>query len=283
MLPMGIPRNLISDSALVQEALDLLRGNGGRMTFAEVVDRIFRLANADKRLAASLVSDLIGEDPRFGIEAEHLVATRLENENLPLTHIDFIVFDIEATSERSQPSRIIELGAYRVRDNQIGESLQTLANPGRPLSEFVSALTGVSDQMLRAAPLFGEVARAWLDFAGDAVLVAHSSTFDLALLNREIARVFPGYRMGNDELCTVNLARSVFPDLTSYRLESLARHFGFEMTEPHRGLSDALTTAHVLLRLLTELNGRGARTLSDVHHPETEGKTLRNLRLAVDV
>ena len=57
---MSIPRNLISDSALVQEVLDLLHGNGGRMTFPEIVDRIFRLADADEYVAASVVGDRSG-------------------------------------------------------------------------------------------------------------------------------------------------------------------------------------------------------------------------------
>src|SRR5437016_1982015 len=201
MPSVSTPRNLISDSALVQEVFDLLQRNGGRVTFIELVDRVFRLADTDKHLAASLINDLIGEDPRFAIEGDHLVATKLEIDVLPLAQIDFVVFDIEATSERSQPPRIIELGAYRARGNQIAESFQTLVNPGRRLSKFVSALTGISDQMLSGAPPFPEVARAWLEFAGDSVLVAHNSTFDLPLLNREIGRVFSGFGMGNGELC----------------------------------------------------------------------------------
>jgi len=280
---MSIPRNLISDSALVQEVLDLLHGNGGRMMFPEIVDRIFRLADADEYVAASLVGDLIGEDPRFEIDAQYLVASKLETDGLPLTDIEFVVFDIEATSERSQLPRIIELGAYRVRANQIGESFQTLVNPGRRLTKFVAALTGIRNEMLGDAPVFNEVAQAWLDFAGDAVLVAHNSTFDMPLLNREIARVFPGYRMGNDELCTVNLARSVFPDLHSYRLEFLAEHFGFELTRHHRGLNDALTTARVLLQLLAESTSQGARTLSDIRSLEPVRETRSPLRLALDV
>lgn len=263
---MNTPRNLISDSALVQEVFDLLRANSGSMTFVEIADRVFRLADAGAPLASTLVLDLIGDDPRFGIDGDHLLATELETENRPLAEVDFVVVDIEATSERGQPARIIEIGAYQVSNHRIGESFQTLVNPGRPLSKYISALTQISDEMLTVAPVFGEVARSWLDFAGDAVLVAHNSMFDLPLLNREIARIFPGYRMGNDELCTVNLARRVLPDLRSYRLWNLAEQFGFEMTQRHRGLSDALITAQVLLKLLAELTSRGAGTLADVRN-----------------
>src|SRR5205807_4054671 len=111
---MNIPRNLISDSALVQEVYDLLRENSGRMTFVDIADRIFQLAKADRNTAASLVSDLIGDDPRFIIDDDHLSIKTPPVETLSFNEIDFVVVDIEATSERSQPAGIIEIGAYRV-------------------------------------------------------------------------------------------------------------------------------------------------------------------------
>src|SRR5438067_278825 len=126
---MNIPRNLISDSALVQEVFDLLRENSGRMTFTELADRVFHLTETEKILAVSLVGDLIGEDPRFSIDGDHLSAKNIEIDNLPLNEIDFVVVDIEATSDRARPAKIVEIGAYQVSQNQIKNSFQTLVNP----------------------------------------------------------------------------------------------------------------------------------------------------------
>ncbi|HVS20709.1 MAG TPA: exonuclease domain-containing protein [Pyrinomonadaceae bacterium] len=260
---MDIPRNLISDSALVQEAFELLRENGGQMTFTAIVDSVFRLSHVDKELAASLVGDLVGNDPRFSIDNEQLLASNDESELRPLKEIDFVVLDVEALASKSVPARIIELGAYRVHANQIGDKFETLINPGLPLPRFIAALTGISDEMLKNAARFSEILDAWLDFAGDAILVAHNSTFDLPLLNREIARVFPGYRMRNGELCTVNLARRVLPELHSHNLDSLAEHFGIENTQRHRAAGDAFATSRILLRLLDQLAESGVRTLSE--------------------
>lgn len=271
------PLNLISDSSLVQEIFDLIQERGGRATFAHIAESILRLSNASEDLAAALVNDLILNDPRFKVEGSGLTAKDHEIEDLSLNEIDFVVLDVEATSGKSIPTRIIEIGATRVSSGEIREEFQTLVNPGLPLPRFISALTGITDEMLSTAPPFSDIAEPWLKFAGQSVLVAHNSNFDLNLLNQEIARVFPGSRMSNPELCTVELARRVAPSLDTHNLDSLADHFGIEIKERHRAAGDARATAHVLLRLIDELDIRGVRTLrrarvfnSASHAPQRE-------------
>jgi DNA polymerase-3 subunit epsilon len=282
---MEIPRNLISDSPLLQETFKLLSDNGGRVSFAQIADVVFRLTHAGDELAASLVSDLVRNDSRFRIDQTHLAISEDSLEHRPLNEITFVVLDVEAIIARSRPARIIELGAYRIYNGQITAEFQTLLNPEVPLPRFIAALTGISDQMLEPAPKFAEIAAAWLDFAGDAVLVAHNSNFDLPLLNREIERVFPGHRMRNPELCTVNLARRLLRNSTGHNLDALAEHFGFEITERHRAAGDARATARVLLCLLAQLQEHGvltlaeARTFSAAIRPSQE----LNLQLALDV
>ena len=276
--------NLISDSALVQETFDLLSKNGGRATLSDIVDVIFRLSHVDEELAASLVDDMVRGDPRFRMEAGHLTIIDDPIEHRLLSEIDFVVLDVEAIGTKGLPARIIELGAYRVRSGKILEEFQSLIDPGVPLPRFIAALTGITNEMLKGAPKFAEIVDAWLDFAGDAVLVAHDAKFDLALLNREIARVFPGCRMRNAELCTVKLARHMMRTLDSHRLDALAEHFGFEIIARHRAASDARATAQLLLRLLDQLESEGVRTLPEARnyrsHPAGRGLELQ---LALDV
>jgi len=279
-------RNLISDSALVQETLELASKNGGRASFTEIVDVVFRLAHTDEELAASLVGDLVRGDPRFSIQATHLTLLDDPVERRPLTEIDFVVLDVEAIGARGVPARIIELGAYRVRSGKIMDEFQTLIDPGVPLPRFIAALTGISDEMLKGAPKFAEIVDEWLDFAGDAVLVAHNSMFDLALLNREIARVFPGCRMRNAELCTVKLARRLMRTLDSHNLDALAEHFGLEIAQRHRAASDARATAQLLLRLLDQLDAQGVHTLIEARSFHATGKAAGSelgLELTLDV
>ena len=282
---MEIPRNLLSDSPLLQETFKLLSDNGGRASFAEIADVVFRLTDAGDELAASLVSDLVRNDSRFRIDQTHLAISEDSLEHRPLNEITFVVLDVEAIVTRSRPARIIELGAYRIYDGQITAEFQTLLNPEVPLPRFIASLTGISDQMLEPAPKFAEIACAWLDFAGDAVLVAHNSNFDLPLLNREIERVFPGHRMRNPELCTVNLARRLLRNSGGYNLDALAEHFGFEITERHRAAGDARATARVLLCLLAQLQEHGVRILAEARTfsaaiPPSQDL---NLQLALDI
>jgi DNA polymerase-3 subunit epsilon len=260
------PHNLISDSSLVQEIFDLLRERDGRGTFSEVADAILRLSNASEDLATALVTDLIQNDPRFRVEQNYLAIHEQDDEQRSLNEIDFVVLDVEALSGKGIPTRMIEIGACRVAGGEIRDDFETLVNPELPMPRFISALTGITDEMLSGAPKFVDVAGQWLSFAGDSILVAHNSNFDLNLLNYEIARAFPGSRMRNADLCTVQLARRVAPALENYNLDSLADHFGIEIKRRHRAAGDALATAQVLIRLLEELEICGVRTLPEARN-----------------
>jgi DNA polymerase III epsilon subunit family exonuclease len=282
---MEIPRNLISDSPLLQETFKLVSDNGGRAPFTEIADVVFRLTHAGEDLAASLVSDLVRNDPRFRLDSTHLAISEDSLELRPLHEITFVVLDVEAIITRSRPARIIELGAYRVHNGQIAAEFQSLINPDAPLPKFITTLTGISDAMLQQAPGFSEIVCNWLDFAGDAVLVAHNSDFDLPLLNREIERVFPGQRMGNPELCTVNLARRLLHSSGGHNLDALAERFGFEINERHRAAGDAHATARVLLNLLDLLSEHGVTTLADARkfRLSEQAPAEMGLQLALDV
>jgi len=267
---MNVPRNLVSDSLLIQETLELARASGGRVGVNLITDRVFRLANVDASLSALLVSDLLANDPRFRVTDDRVEVLNDDAELRLLNETEFVVLDIEAMTIAAHTPRIIDLAAYRVRAGTILDDFQTLINPGNPVSGFISALTGITNDMLRTAPAFAEVAHSWLDFAGDAVLVAHNATFDVPLLNQEIGRVFPGYRMRNAELCTVNLARRIVSSPDGHKLDSLANHFAIPIDQRHRAAGDARATAEILLRLLAEVEQHGVTTLAQ----------LRNFRIA---
>jgi DNA polymerase-3 subunit alpha (Gram-positive type) len=179
-----------------------------------------------------------------------------------LKELDFVVVDIEATGAKMPPNRIIELGAYRIRGGQIVDNFITLVNPEISIPRFVVALTGISNDMVRQAPLFAEVAPKWLEFVEDAVLIAHNAPFDTNFLNHEISRVYPGHRMINPHLCTVTLSRRAVPGLANYRLETVADHFSISIVDRHRAGSDALATAKVFLGILARLEEHGVRDLA---------------------
>jgi DNA polymerase III epsilon subunit family exonuclease len=256
-------RNLVPDSALVEETIGVLRSNGGRARAAEVAATALELPGLDDALAATVISELVRDDWRVRVIADSNVVELLceDDERRALSETEFVVFDIETTGPKMPPNRVMEIGAVRVRAGRIVAEFQTLVNPLAPIPPFIAGLTGISDQMVAAAPTFEEVAADWLGFADTAVLVAHNALFDVRFINHEVSNVFPGLRMMNTHLCTVALARQLLPDLKSFRLGALAEHFSIPYRTRHRAGDDALATARVLLRLLELLEESGVRDL----------------------
>src|SRR4030095_11292859 len=246
--------NLVSDSTLVQDTIDLLTRSGGRAAASEIVDAVFKLSHIDDELAGLLVADLIRNDRRFKIVENNLVELQQDDSHSRLLKdLDFVVVDVEATGAKTPPNRLIELGAYRIRGGRIVDKFLSLVNPEIPIPRFVASLTGISNDMVKNAPVFAEVAPQWLDFVSDSVLIAHNAPFDTSFLNHEISRVYPGHRMVNPHLCTVRLSRRALPDLTNHRLETIANHFSIPIISRHRAGSDALATAEIFLLLLSKL------------------------------
>lgn len=246
--------NLVSDSALVQDTIDLLTDAGGRAAASEIVDAVFKLSHVDDELAGLLVADLIQNDRRFKIIDNNTIELQQDNwDTRLLKDLEFVVVDVEATGAKTPPNRLIELGAYRIRGGRIVDKFLQLVNPEIPIPRFVMTLTGISNEMVRRAPVFAEVAPRWLNFVSDSVLIAHNAPFDTSFLNHEISRVYPGHRMVNPHLCTVRLSRRVLPDIANHRLDTIADHFSIPIVSRHRAGSDALATAEIFLLLLAKL------------------------------
>ena len=270
------PRNLVPDSTLVQDTLDLLRLSGGRAPVEQVAELILELPSLDAPTAALLVAELIQDDWRLALAAEGFVELNCaDTETCMLGETDFVVVDVETTDARTPPGRIMELGAYRVRAGRIVAEFRSLVNPETPIPAFIVGLTGITDAMVKDAPRFADIAPAWLQFADLAVLVAHNASFDVRFLNHELARVYPGRRMCNAHLCTVKLTRQLMPGLANHRLHTVAEHFAVPIPNRHRAADDARATAEILIRLLAQLDECGVRDLGSArrfraagHEPE---------------
>src|SRR5664279_3363886 len=99
-----------------------------------------------------------------------------------LREVTFVVVDLETTGGSPQSSAITEIGAVKTRGGEVLGEFQTLVDPGGPIPPFIVALTGITDAMLIAAPRIEQVLPAFLEFLGDAVLVAHNAPFDVGFL-----------------------------------------------------------------------------------------------------
>ncbi len=256
--------NLISESLLISETVSLLRSFGGSASAVSVVDFVMRIRKPNPNLAKMLVADLIERDPRLSLNGD-IVELELDGyENREIASTDFVVFDLETTGAKAPPCRITEIGAYRVRDGQVTEEFQTLVNPESPIPPFITGLTGISDEMVKDAPVFADVVHDLLGFIGDSVLVAHNSAFDMRFLNYEIGLIFQDYRIANPCLCTVQLSRKLLPDIVNHKLKTVAEHYSIDLVNHHRASADAYATAHIFVNLLTRLYDDGVRDLAAV-------------------
>ena len=264
--------NLVPDSALIQEAIQLLRTNGGRAHASSVAETVLQLPGLDACDAVPLVSELIKDDWRLKIadDSGEVEFACEDDERRALDATDFVVFDVETTGPKTPPKtppdRILELGAVRIHRGEIVGEFQTLLNPRATIPVFISRLTGITDAMVKNAPAFEDVAADWLNFADTAVLVAHDAPFDVRFINHELSRVFPGRRMANTHLCTFTLARRLFPELGFYRLHALAQYFAVPLSNHHRAASDARATAEILLHLLPLLRQHGVHDVSSARN-----------------
>lgn len=256
-------RNLVSDSVLVEEAIEILRLSGGRAPVEQVADLVLQLPHLDLPTAALLVSELIKDDWRLSLQDGREVKLVCEDfEGRALQETDYVVVDVETTGAKTPPCRITEIGAYRISSGRIVAEFQTLVNPQMLIPPFIVALTGITDAMVKDAPLFGEIAAEWLQFADTAVLVAHNAAFDVRFINHEVARVFPGRRMVNPQLCTVKLSRRIVPDLLNHRLHTVAEHFSVSIKNRHRAAGDARATAEIFIQMLALMDQHGVRDLA---------------------
>src|SRR2546426_8239928 len=244
--------------------VELVEERRGPVYAEEAARRLFALRHAPVGLARSLLEEVVGDDTRLAWRGDAVGLADPPGADLPLEAATFVVVDLETTGLRPGTSRICEIGAVRVRDFKLGEEFELLVDPGVPLGAAISALTGLHDAELRGQPHPSIAVRRFLEFAGDAVLVAHNARFDLAFIDHETERVTGG-RLAGPVVDTVGLARRLLAGRTSRAgLGSLAQFFGTAARPCHRALPDAQATAEILLQLIGLAQERGARTVADL-------------------
>lgn len=249
--------NLISKSLLINATIGYLNSTGGKASAVRVVDRVMKIRNPERTIARLLVSDLVERDSRLRLTDDIVEFINAEHDLIDLSNASFVILDLETTGAKAPPCRVTEIGAFKVQNGVVVDKFQTLINPESRIPPFITSLTGISEEMVRDAPKFCEVADEFLRFLGDSVIVAHNSRFDLGFLDHEIGRIYEDYRLGNPSLCTVQLSRRLLPDIENHKLNTVARHFEVELRNHHRAGDDAFATAHIFLNLLTFMRERG--------------------------
>jgi DNA polymerase III epsilon subunit family exonuclease len=167
---------------------------------------------------------------------------------------EFVVIDTETTGTDPKMADLVEIAAVRVKGGKIADRWSTLVNPGRPI--VGNQMHGITDADVKKAPSAADAARQAMAFVGDALIVGHSVGFDLAFVEAALA---DGTHVEQGRyLDTLTIAREGYPDLENYKLETLSRYFGIDLSQNHRALPDAEATAALLVWFANDLPARVA-------------------------
>jgi len=242
--------------------VELVQARHGPVPAEEAARALYALRHVPVGLARSLLDDVVAGDARLAWRGASVGLADAPGAVLPLEHATYVVFDLETTGLSPGSSAICEIGAVRVRGLELEARFETLVNPRRPLPAPIAALTGIDPASLRGAPPIELAVRRFLEFAGDAVLVAHNARFDMGFLDREVERL-TGRRVAAPVIDTVWLARRLLEGrLRRVGLASLAYFFGTAAQPCHRALADSEATAEILLALIGLAQERGAETVA---------------------
>jgi DNA polymerase-3 subunit epsilon len=147
------------------------------------------------------------------------------------------IVDLETTGGEPGRDRVTEIGVVEIDGFEVSSEWSTLVNPGVSIPAPIQALTGITNEMLAAAPSFGEIAVALHERLGGRVFVAHNARFDYGFLRREFERA--GLKFTAKTLCTVRLSRRLYAEHATHSLDSLIARHGIACRARHRALGDA--------------------------------------------
>ncbi len=180
----------------------------------------------------------------------------------------YSIVDIETTGGKIGFDKITEIGIVLYDGNRIVKTFETLINPDRHIPSNVTKVTGITNEMVRNAPKFYQVAQEIMDLTNDSLFVGHNVHFDYKFIREEFREM--GFFYHKELLCTLRLSRIVFPNLVSYKLGNLIQYFNIPVKERHRALADARATTTLLEKILE----------NDKSHPQTEIKfAIQQLRI----
>ena len=179
----------------------------------------------------------------------------------------YVVFDIETTGFSPEKNQIIEIGAVKVEDGRITDKFSTFVNPDVPIPFDIEKLTGINDAMVLPFPKIDVILPEFLEFVGDAVLVAHNASFDVGFISHYAEKL--GLPFDPTVLDTVAMARVLLPNLNRYKLDTVAKALNISLENHHRAVDDAGCTAEIFAAFVKMFRERDVETLDQLNALKT--------------
>ena len=174
-----------------------------------------------------------------------------------------VVFDLETTGFNPRQEQIIEIGAVKLKNGEIVERFSTFVNPQKPISYEIEKLTGINDQMVLDAPKIEEVLPQFVQFCAGAAVVAHNADFDNSFIAYQAEK--NNLTWDKTVIDTVSLGRILLPELSNYKLDTIAKALDISLENHHRAVDDAQATAEIYQKFLQRLAEKGVETLAEIN------------------
>lgn len=160
----------------------------------------------------------------------------------------FAIIDIETTGNNHKYGQISEIAIFQHNGFEITGSFSSLVKPETDIPYFITRLTGITNEMVKNAPRFYEIAKTVVELTAGRTFVAHNAVFDYRFIQEEFSRL--GYDYNRKTICTVKLARKLLPGYKSYSLGKICSQLNIEINGRHRAAGDALATVKLFEILL---------------------------------
>jgi len=160
----------------------------------------------------------------------------------------YAIVDIETTGGYAQSNGITEISIHVFDGKTVVEKFESLINPRQPIPYYIQSMTGITNEMVKDAPFFEEVAEEVYRILHDKIFVAHNVNFDYSFVKSHLASC--QFNLNTKKLCTVRLSRKIFPGLPSYSLGNLCHALNIQIQNRHRAGGDSEATAEVFRMLM---------------------------------
>ena len=214
----------------------------------------------------------------YGVEGylvDDLTDVAVNEKGQPLDDT-YVVFDLETTGFSPIKDKIIEIGAVKVEHGEITDKFSTFVNPKVPIPFQITQLTSITDQMVIGAPDIETVLPQFLEFIGDAALVAHNASFDVSFIEQNCR--YQDIQPDFTSVDTVSMARILLPTLSKYKLNVVANALHISLENHHRAVDDAGATAEIFVKFVEMLKDRGIYDLAKLNQfGENNADAVRKL------
>ncbi len=166
---------------------------------------------------------------------------------------DYCVLDIETTGLSAYYDEVIEIGILKIRDNKIVDQYSQLIQPEYEIDPFITALTGITNEMVAGMPSIMDVKESVLNFIGEDIILGHNTSFDMRFLYEGFDEEF-----GNQYMDTMQFARKVYPELEHHRLSDLTSYLGLS-NNAHRSIADCVATKELYDAIKLTMAEKGLR------------------------